>query len=50
MDYRWDAENRLVRLETTVAAIGGGIAHRIVNFAYDYLDCERRCVSINHMT
>lgn len=36
-DYQWDAENRLVRLETTVAARGGGIAHRIINFTYDYL-------------
>ncbi|MBP7141261.1 MAG: RHS repeat-associated core domain-containing protein [Opitutaceae bacterium] len=36
-DYQWDAENRLVRLETTVAARNGGIAHRIVNFTYDYL-------------
>ena len=26
-DYQWDAETRLVRLETTVAARGGGIAH-----------------------
>ncbi len=36
-DYQWDAENRLVRLETTVAARSGGIAHRIINFTYDYL-------------
>ncbi|MBE7539520.1 MAG: RHS repeat-associated core domain-containing protein [Opitutaceae bacterium] len=36
-DYQWDAENRLVRLETTVAARSAGFAHRILNFTYDYL-------------
>ncbi len=36
-EYQWDAENRLVRLETAVAARNAGIAHRIINFTYDYL-------------
>ncbi|MBE7540203.1 MAG: hypothetical protein HS122_17550 [Opitutaceae bacterium] len=36
-DYQWDAENRLVRLETAVAARSAGFAHRILNFTYDYL-------------
>ena len=33
-------ESRLVRLETAIAARSGGIARRIINFTYDYL--ERR--------
>jgi len=36
-DYKWDAENRLVRLETSIAARSAGYAHRILNFTYDYL-------------
>ncbi len=33
-------ESRLVPLETAIAARSGGIARRIINFTYDYL--ERR--------
>jgi len=36
-DYSYDAENRLVRMETTSMAQSGGVSHRILAFTYDYL-------------
>lgn len=36
-DYRWDAENRLTRMETTTVAQSVGVPHRILEFRYDYL-------------
>lgn len=36
-DYRWDAENRLTRMETTSVAQSVGVPHRILEFRYDYL-------------
>lgn len=36
-DYQWDAENRLVRMATTAAALAAGFPHRVLEFRYDYL-------------
>lgn len=36
-DYQYDAENRLVRMATTSAAIGAGIANKVMQFRYDYM-------------
>ena len=36
-DYTWDAENRLVRMETTTGAIAAGLPHQILAYAYDHL-------------
>ena len=35
-DYQYDAENRLIRMETSVIARGVGIPHRILDYRYDY--------------
>ena len=35
-DYTWDAENRLVRMTTTVAAVSNGVPNREIDFTYDY--------------
>jgi len=35
--YTWDAENRLIAMESTSAAIAGSITKQKLEFAYDYL-------------
>ncbi len=37
VDYQWDAENRLIRMETTIMARSWGFPHRLLEFRYDYL-------------
>lgn len=36
-NYAWDAENRLVRMTTTSAAVTGGFPNQRLEFRYDYL-------------
>ncbi len=36
-DYTWDAENRLVAIETNTVARTNGFPHRRLEFRYDYL-------------
>jgi RHS repeat-associated protein len=35
--YQYDAENRLVRMETTTAAENAGLTHWVLEFKYDYM-------------
>ena len=37
VDYQWDAENRLIRMETTETARTWNFPHRLLEFRYDYL-------------
>jgi RHS repeat-associated protein len=48
VDYTWDAENRLVRMETSLAARGAGFPHRELTFRYDYLGrrVQKRVVDV----
>lgn len=36
-DYKWDAENRLVAMETTATAVAQGIGNQKLSFRYDHL-------------
>ncbi len=36
-DYGWDAENRLIRIETNSVARAAGFPHRLIEFKYDYM-------------
>ncbi|MDP3072122.1 MAG: RHS repeat-associated core domain-containing protein [Opitutaceae bacterium] len=36
-EYQWDAENRLIRIETTYRARQWGFPHRVMEFRYDYM-------------
>ena len=47
-DYQWDAENRLVRMETTVMARSWGYPHRLLEFRYDYVGrrVQKRVVDV----
>jgi RHS repeat-associated protein len=36
-DYTWDAENRLVAMQTSVAAANAGLPNQRLEFKYDYL-------------
>jgi YD repeat-containing protein len=48
VDYSWDAENRLIRMETSVAARSAGFPHREITFRYDYLGrrVQKRVVDV----
>lgn len=48
VDYQWDAENRLVKMETTVLARTWGFPHREITFRYDYLNrrVQKRVVDV----
>jgi RHS repeat-associated protein len=48
VDYSWDAENRLIRMETSVAARSAGFPHRKITFRYDYLGrrVQKRVVDV----
>lgn len=35
--YTWDAENRLIAMETSTGAVTGGVTKEKLEFAYDYL-------------
>ncbi len=37
VDYQWDAENRLVRMETDPTAVTCGFPHHLLQFRYDYM-------------
>jgi RHS repeat-associated protein len=48
-DYAWDAENRLIRVETSAAAITAGFPNRLVEFKYDFMHrrVQKRVVDRN---
>jgi RHS repeat-associated protein len=49
VDYTWDAENRLVRMETSANALTYGFPHRLLEFKYDYLGrrVQKRVVDVD---
>lgn len=49
VDYTWDAENRLIRMETTSSAQSYGFPHRLLEFKYDYMGrrVEKRVVDVD---
>jgi len=48
VDYSWDGENRLIRMETSVAARSAGFPHKEITFRYDYLGrrVQKRVVDV----
>lgn len=52
VDYIWDAENRLARMETDSNAVTWGFPHRLIEFKYDYLGrrVQKRVVDVDQNT
>jgi len=48
-NYIWDAENRLVRMETTIAAANAGVPRQRLDFAYDH-EGRRVCKTVSTST
>jgi RHS repeat-associated protein len=49
VDYTWDAENRLVRMETNASAQLAGFPHTLIEFKYDYMGrrVQKRVIDVD---